>query len=89
MNPSSAGTHRNSWGFAFPETGLSIEDDVLRASARALIRVLSDYRLDRESDGSTDIWKELAILGQAARQLNSNQSPADTPEPRQPHFVGA
>ena len=48
---------------------MSIQDDAIRASARALIRVLIDYRLDGEWGGPTAIWRDLATLGQSGNAV--------------------
>jgi hypothetical protein len=42
---------------------VTTQDDIARASARALIRVLSNYNLDREWGGPTPIWEDLKALG--------------------------
>jgi hypothetical protein len=42
---------------------MAVRDEVVRASARALIRVLTNYRLDREWGGPTPIWQDLKALG--------------------------
>jgi hypothetical protein len=42
---------------------MAVQDEVVRASARALIRVLTNYRLDREWGGPTPIWRDLNALG--------------------------
>ena len=42
---------------------MSTCDDVVRAEARALIRVLRFYHLDREWGGPTRIWRDLEAFG--------------------------
>jgi hypothetical protein len=42
---------------------MATEDDVVRAQARALIGVLSHYRLDREWGGPTPLWRALEAFG--------------------------
>jgi hypothetical protein len=42
---------------------MAVQDEVVRASARALIRVLTNYGLDREWSGPTAIWQDLTALG--------------------------
>jgi hypothetical protein len=44
---------------------MAVQDDVVRASARALIQVLTSYNLDREWGGPTPIWQDLKTLGQS------------------------
>src|ERR1700759_474716 len=57
VNPSSAGTTGNLGVFAFLETGMATSDDLVRAQARALIRVIRHYKIAR---GSADlIWREV------------------------------
>jgi hypothetical protein len=41
-------------------------DDVVRAQARALIRVLTDYQLDREWSEPTPLWQALDAFGRGA-----------------------
>jgi hypothetical protein len=42
---------------------MAVQDDVVRAQARVLIRVLTNYALDREWGGPTPIWQDLKALG--------------------------
>jgi hypothetical protein len=42
---------------------MAVQDDVVRAEARALIRVLRFYKLDREWGGPTLIWRDLEGFG--------------------------
>jgi hypothetical protein len=65
MNPSSTGTRRDSWGFAFLEIDMATSDHVVRAQARALIRVLIEYKLDREWGGVPAIWRDLEDFGRS------------------------
>jgi hypothetical protein len=46
---------------------MSSSDDVVRAQARALIRVLKNYKLDRDGGERTPIWRDLETLGQGGR----------------------
>jgi hypothetical protein len=48
---------------------MSSSDDVVRAEARALIRVLRFYKLDREWRGPTPIWQDLEAFGNGASTL--------------------
>jgi hypothetical protein len=45
---------------------MAIQGDVVRAQARALIRVLISYGLDREWGGPTPIWQDLKEFGHSA-----------------------
>jgi hypothetical protein len=42
---------------------MATSDDVVRAQARALVRVLSDYQLDCERGGPTPLWRDLQTFG--------------------------
>ena len=42
---------------------MATSDDVVRAQARALIRLLADYQLDREWGGPTPLWRDLETFG--------------------------
>jgi hypothetical protein len=44
---------------------VTTQDDIVRASARALIQVLTNYNLDRVWRGPTPIWQDLKALGQS------------------------
>ena len=44
---------------------MASSDDVVRAQARALIRVLIDYQLDREWGGPTRLWRDLETFGRS------------------------
>jgi hypothetical protein len=48
---------------------LSSSDDVVRAEARALIRVLRIYKLHRESGGPTPIWQDLEAFGRGGNAV--------------------
>jgi len=64
MNPSSTGTRRNSWGFCVSgDLILASQDDVVRAQARALIRVLVQYGLDDKWGGPTPLWRDVETFG--------------------------
>jgi hypothetical protein len=64
VNPSSAGTTGILGVFAFLETWMTTSDDFVRAQARALIRVLMHYGLDRESVGErATIWRDVETFG--------------------------
>jgi hypothetical protein len=64
VNPSSAGTTGILGVFAFLETTMATSDDFVRAQARALIRVLMHYGLDRGSAGErTTIWHDVETFG--------------------------
>jgi hypothetical protein len=45
---------------------MAIQGDVVRAQARALIRVLISYGLDREWGGPTPIWQDLKEFSRSA-----------------------
>jgi hypothetical protein len=42
---------------------MATSDDFVRAQARALIRVLKFYKLDREWGGPTPVWRALEVFG--------------------------
>jgi hypothetical protein len=42
---------------------MATHDDVVRAQARALIRVLINYRLDSEWGGPSPLWRDLETFG--------------------------
>jgi hypothetical protein len=54
-------------GFCVLETAMLTADDVLRAQARALIRVLVHYKLDRVCGREpTSLWGALEVFGTAS-----------------------
>lgn len=48
---------------------MSTSDDVARGQARALIRVLRFYKLDREWGGPTQIWRDLERFGRGGNAI--------------------